>query len=77
MENHNKKRYYTANLNGAPFALHCSSWEVQLLSRAFKDVQPCSKAEYQTAREAGARCYADALEITNRLLGLATVKVIL
>lgn len=63
MNNPNKKRYYTAKRRGVVYALHCSVHEAQCLGYMLEDVQPCSKAEYQAAREAGACCYADALEI--------------
>lgn len=63
MSSFNKKRYYTAKRNGVPYALHCAAHDANRLKYVLEDVQPCSKAEYQAAREAGARCYADALEI--------------
>lgn len=65
MKNFYKKGYYMAKRHGVIFALHCTSRDAQLLSYTLEDVQPCSKAEYQAARESGARCYADAMEIMN------------
>lgn len=64
MSSFNKKRYYTAKRNGVLYALHCAAHDANRLKYTLEDVQPCSKAEYQAAREAGARCYADALEIS-------------